>query len=104
MLCIHFLILGDQNTKKIPANIAAAPTLPNTPLNFSNASTAFRSPPSVSLAINLPSKCANEEERNQNPITKPTISFGASFVTNDNPTGDRHSSPRVCKRYARSKK
>ena len=67
-------------------------------LNVSKASTGVKSPASVSCAINFPSKWAKDEERNQNPITKPIICFGASFVTKDNPTGDKHNSPNVCNR------
>ena len=36
--------------------------------------------------------------RNHAPMTMPTIFFGASFVTAERPTGDRHSSPVVCSR------
>src|SRR2546422_10997531 len=38
-------------------------------------------------------------ERNHTPIIAPTILGGASFVTMERPTGLKHSSPIVCKKY-----
>ena len=38
-------------------------------------------------------------ERNHTPIIAPTILGGASFVTIERPTGLKHSSPIVCKKY-----
>ena len=54
-----------MKTRAIPAPTANNPTLKNTLLNVSKASAGVKSPASVSCAINFPSKCANDEERNQ---------------------------------------
>ena len=50
--------------------------------------------PAISPAIKLPSEAA----RNHVPIICPTKRFGASLVTELNPTGLRQSSPIVCRR------
>src|ERR1700693_4544188 len=38
-------------------------------------------------------------EANQTPIMNPTMRAGASLVTVESPTGERHSSPTVWRRY-----
>ena len=48
---------------------------------------------------NLPAiKLATAEERNQKPIKSEAIFFGETLDTMDKPMGDRHSSPKVCKK------
>ena len=39
--------------------------------------------------------------KNQTPIIKPTILTGDNLVTAESPTGERQSSPQVCKKYAK---
>ena len=47
-------------------------------------------------AIRFPKKLV----KNQQPITKDKNFFGANFVTNDNPIGDKHNSAIVIIKYA----
>jgi len=48
---------------------------------------------------NLPAiKLATAEERNQKPIKREAIFFGETLDTIDKPMGERHSSPKVCKK------
>ena len=65
---------------------AAFPSLHETKTTVDNANTE---------AINSELAVA----KNQTPIIKPTIFAGDNFVTADNPTGDKHNSPHVCKKY-----
>src|SRR5690606_7670232 len=64
--------------------------------------------PKDSPAVRLPIKpailLAKEMERNQAPITKPTVFAGESLVIMDRPTGDKLSSPVVWKKYIKIRK
>ena len=43
-------------------------------------------------------KLATADDKNQNPIMSDAIFLGETFDTIDKPIGERHNSPRVCKK------
>ena len=52
----------------------------------------------VAWAMKPAAMCATELDRNQTPIIRPTTRSTDSLVIIDRPTGDRHSSPIVCRK------
>src|SRR5687767_7638017 len=76
---------------------ATTPQMPIVMATFQKSSDggSVSSRPATSPAKRLPRAAPT----NQTPIICPTRSRGASLVIDDNPTGERLSSPTVCRKY-----